>query len=760
MSGSYGENPSYRFGEFVLDVGRGRLHRNGAEISLRPRSFDVLRYLVEHPGRLVSRDELMDALWQGTVVTEDAVTQCVIDIRRALDDDQQEMIRTVPRRGYLLELAVERVDSAEQVSAHSPNGASATRRTLITTLVIGVAVVGALAMLAIRDEPETAVDTAVEATIATGPSIAVMPFENMGPDSQRSYFADGVSEEIINSLARQNGLRVIARTSSFSFRDQNYDVNTIAARLDVSHVLEGSVRNDGDSLRINVQLVDAGSGEYVWNEQFDRELSAASVFAIQTEIATAVVESLQKELTPEERARLVRVPTDNIDALNAYFEARQAMESRRPDELRRANALLRRAIELDDQFALAYVALADTLRLQSNYGTLSDRAANEQGMLAVRRALKIDDRLGEAYASLGNILARSGDHIAAEEAFLRGIELSPSYAPLFQWYGQFLWTYLARAEEAVTYSRIAAALDPRSAVINVDYSTALRSAGRYDEALAQIDKVIDIDPDFARGYSSKAILLWHGFGRFTDAIALLERAESLVPESPYTPAYLARAYVDLGDMKKAAIYLDEAERRAPDNPTVVLTRFLFHAINDNADIASESAKAVLEHWPWHVLALRYLRDEALAEGDVDQAIEYYRPMFGEFFGEDAQVVNLTNFAAAIDVSYILLLAGRRDRAEQLLEESLQFVDSKARRNWSENIVGDVKIQAILGNHDKALELLSAAVDDGFRALWRFELEHDLALAKLAKESEYRRIVAIIEADMDRQRQQLDNDSRR
>ena len=560
-SEAYGETTAYRLGDFTIDLDRGGLYRDGAEVRIRPRSFDVLRYLAERPGKLVSRDELMDALWQGAVVTEDAVTQCFIDIRKALGDDSQTMIRTVPRRGYVLELPVEALgpERSKQVEASAETG---TNRGFLGGLVAVAAVAVALAIYVSRDDAAPAPGQAVDAVSTASPSIAVMPFENMSPDPGQTYFADGVSEEIINSLAQQQGLKVIARTSSFSFRDQNVDVATIAERLAVSHVLEGSVRNDGDALRINVQLVDAGTGKYVWNEQFDRALSAASVFAIQSEIATAVVESLQHELTPEERARLVRVPTENIEALDGYFEARQLMETRRPDALDRAAELLERSIDLDPEFALAYVSLAETVRLQSNYGVLPRPIASQRITEAIETALELDDRLGQAYASLGNLRSVLGDAPGAEAAYLRGIELTPSYAPLYQWYGEFLSGY-GRAQEGVPYSRISVALDPRSSIINVDYAETLARAGYVDEALLRFDQVLADDPDFTPALEGKGVLLSAVMGRVADAIPILERGRALSPDSPAMVAPLVQAYIDLGEYERAETLLDDLMVAAP-----------------------------------------------------------------------------------------------------------------------------------------------------------------------------------------------------
>ena len=744
MSESYSENLKYHFDEFILDVGRGVLYRGTDEVRIRPRSFDVLCYFLEHPGKLVSRDELIQEVWNGTVVTDDAVTQCLIDIRKAIGDDSQTMIRTVPRRGYLFERPVERAHPSLQGAKHGKGH--------LTTLVLAVSVLlltGVLAVGILRSGNPIEDD---RATVSSTPSIAVLPFESVGPDSRWSYFADGVSQEIINSLASQSSMTVIARTSSFSLRGQ--DVATIASQLNVSHVLEGSVRDAGDELRIDVQLVDARSGEYLWTRQFDRVLSASGVFEIQSEIATAVAESLRLELTLQERDRLRRIPTDNMAALDTYFEAREAIETRNPTELDRAAELLRSTIELDPGFALAYVSLADTLRLQTNYGGLPESVAWRQGMEAVKAALEIDDQLGEAYASLGNLLAIGGEFEAAEAAFRRGIDLSPSYAPLYQWYGQYLWLFVARPEEAASYSRIAVALDPRSPIVNRDYAYALIAARRYDEAEAQFDRVIDIDPGFASIYHDKGAFLHKVHGRIADAVPLIETTWSLSPESYHGPESLGKALLDLGEFEKAAAMFDEAHRIAPENAWISGAKVELYSVTGDTDTALENARLTLETYPWHVGALRFMREYELRTRGVDAAIDHYRHSYSVLLGEEISVVHASNYAAAIDVSYLLMLQGRSRRAEQLIEEVRPFLDTQPRPNWFGTPLADVKIEAILGNEERALSLLRAAVDQGWRRGWRYELEQDSVLSGLRESDEFREIIATIEDDIERQRRQL------
>ncbi len=586
------------------------------------------------------------------------------------------------------------------------------------------------------------------------PSIAVMPFADTGPDQSRAYYGDGVSDAFITSLASQPGLKVIARTSSFSYRGRDTDVSTIAEQLDVGYVLRGSVSHEGEALRINAQLIDAETGRTVWNGAFEKELSASNVYAIRTEIATAVIRSLRIKPSPEDRVRLSRVPTESTAALDLFFKARQLMESRAPEDLGRAAELLRTAIDSDPEFAAAYVALADTLRLQSRQGTLPWNVADQQGMAAIRTALRIDGGSGEAYAALGNLLGPRGEYWDAEEAFKRGIELSPSYAPLYQWYAEFLWVYVARPREAVSFARMSVALDPRSAIINRDYAYTLVAAGRFDEAVAQYKMVIDIDPAFAPVYNDLGVL-YHGvFGRIAEAIPLIEKTRAMSPSSPYPLISLAAAYVDLDDLEAATDLLDEARQMAPGDPRTAAARVVLAALKDDPAAARTDAETVLENWPWHVPTLRYLRDKELAAGNLAAAFEPYEFSFAKLLGDAPPSIGPSNFAAAIDIAYLLVLEGRPERAEKILRLARPFIESRPRMSWFGSMLADVRIQAVLGNNERALALLKKAVDDGWRVSWRYELEHDLALSSLRETPGYAEIIETLDADMQRQRNSL------
>jgi len=751
---TYDEHETYRFGEFTLDVDRGALFRDGTEIRLRPKSYEVLRYLVEHAGHLVSRDDLLDAVWADTVVTNDTVTQCLIDIRKALGDQSQEIIRTVTRRGYVFELAVEPGNPGAETAGESnlEQRGGFVRGLLAVTLVAAVVAAAAFWLL-----PQAPTKPEAEVPVTSGrQAIAVLPFEDMSPEGDQAYFADGVSEEILNMLARRSELRVIARTSSFSFRDREVGVETIARELDVSHVLEGSVRKEGDSIRISVQLVDGESGEYLWTERFDRELTASSLFAIQGDIAAAVTARLP---TGSERyASSGRLPTESLDALEAFYAGRRLTESRDPDDLERAVGFFREATQTDPDFALAYVSLADALILHTSYGSMPEPLAFELSRNAVDRALEIDDQLGEAHVTLGKLYDADGDMVAAEAAFRHGLALSPNYAAGYQWFGEFLG-FIGRTGEGLRYSRIAADLDPKSAIIAADYAEVLALAGRSDEALRQYDVALGIDPGFYVAYQGKASVLHFNLGRVADSVALYERAHSLAPESPFVASYLAEAHLDLGNPAEAATYIERASLQAPDQVWTEYLRLALLTFTGSQAEARLSALKVLREVPYARLALRVLRDEHIADGEFKQALGVYAEQFPDLLEwQPSTTIDDSNFRVAIDIAYALERVGKSTEAAALLDGVSAFLSARRSHAIGRSDVYAARIEAVRGKTASAVAMLRNAVDDGWRHQWWWELQHDAAFQALHDEPEFKELLELIREDMDRQRRSLEPSS--
>jgi TolB-like protein len=339
-------------------------------------------------------------------------------------------------------------------------------------------------------------------------SVAVLPFVNLSGDPGNDYFSDGITEELLNALVQIPGLRVPGRTSSFAFKGRNLTIQQIADTLDVAHVLEGSVRRSGETVVIIAQLVDARNDTQLWSETFERELD--DIFAIQREIATAIVDQLQVTLSGAEQIQLVAQATESPEAHEAYLRGRDLWSQRTGASLRGAITEFQQAVDLDPSYAEAYSGLADAYLLVDFFGggtQEQDRRANmAQGLEAARRAVALDPDLGMAYASLGWGLWNVGEWESAEQAYQRGIELNPGYASGHEWYGIFLYS-TGRAIEGVIHAQEALELDPVSPIISSMLGQALLMAGRIEDAIEQFRETIALAPDWNLGWSDLAAAL-------------------------------------------------------------------------------------------------------------------------------------------------------------------------------------------------------------------------------------------------------------
>ena len=761
-SGCYTNHRVYAFGDFALDVDQSALFRAGEQVDLRPKAFDVLRYLVDNQGRLVGREELHDAIWGISVVTDDAVNHCLIDIRKALSDSSHSIIRTIPRRGYIFNMPVTRPTNGvdAQKAATSPALAKAFGRW--SAGLGAIVILGLLAVfIPITSDRPTASrpNTAVE--VATGPSIAVLPFAVLSDDLAQTYFADGISEEILNLLARQRGLKVIARTSSFSFRDENVDILTLAEQLGVSHVLEGSFREDDDQIRINVQLIEAATGELLWARSFNRTLSASSIFEIQSEIAAAVSQSLKTKLPTQEFNRPTKMPTDNLEALDDYFEGRAKMETLVPERLAEASLLFEKAVEHDPDFALAYIAFAEVCFMRAVWGSLPISTALRRARTSVEAALTIDDQLGEANLPLGKLLEwESADLASAEKAFLEGIALSPYYAPLYQAYAELLSFSLARPHDALRYSKMSVVLDPRSPIIVIDYARVLAEAGELDQALEQVDLAIAIDPTFAVGYYIKAETLHVYKGEIAETIPLYEQAYRITPQSPLIVSGLGGALIDLGYVDRAGKLIDASAPLYPETSFFHQMRASMLILQGDHAGAAEIAQVVLNDLPNVPWALGILRDLYIKEHKYEAALDHYERSYAQLLDESSEAVDLVGwqFLVAIDLSVLLLKIGRTENAVKLLAAALDEANRRRRLHIGPPNIHLARIHALLGDTDAAIVALQWAIDAGWRTGWQLQLYHDAALESVRDLPEFQALVARVEADVERQQRELETHS--
>ncbi len=396
---------------------------------------------------------------------------------------------------------------------------------------------------------------------AAAPSIAVLPFANLSPDPEAEYFSDGMTEEIINALTQLPELRVAARTSSFAFKGKHEDLRTVADRLGVSTLLEGSVRRAGSRLRITAQLIDAADGHHLWSERFDREL--ADVFAIQDEIAQAIAGKL--EVTLSRGRKLVEAPTADLDAYDAYLRGRFLWE-RRGESFRAALQEFERAVALDPGFAAAHAGVADSCTYMAVYGMAPTRDLMPRGRAAALRALELDPALAEAHSALGGVaLFHDWDWAETERRFERAIDLDPGYGLARGWYALYLVMVARRPLEALEHAAAAVEREPLAVSPAIFQGMVQLFAGRHRAAIATNEAILERDPS--------AFAAWRhlGIARFVagdeaGALAAFETAVRLTRRHPFALPELVVALARTGRRDEAeAIYGELLERAAHEH---------------------------------------------------------------------------------------------------------------------------------------------------------------------------------------------------
>ena len=379
--------------------------------------------------------------------------------------------------------------------------------------------------------------------------IAVLPLTNISADSADEYFADGMTEELIATMSRIGGLKVIARTSVMGYKGGQKKISEVARELQVGSVLEGSVRRAGDRVRITVQLIDAPSNEHVWAESYDRELK--DIFAIQSEISKAVAEQLKVQLMSAERAVIEKRQTVDPGAFALYLKGRYFWNERTKENVEKAQKYFEQAVKLDPDFALAYSGLADCYSILADFQWMAPSKAGPLARHFSMKALSIDENLAEAHASLAlTLMNHFWDFSGAERELERAIELRPNYAPAYHWYATMLGIYL-RWPDAYSVEKRAAEIDPYSRIITTGMSTLLAIQGRTDEAIEGYKQIIELNPDFAVAHGWKCMVhSWRG----EHNLAVVEAKKAMeLDRNPFLESILAWVQARAGRN-------DEAER--------------------------------------------------------------------------------------------------------------------------------------------------------------------------------------------------------
>jgi serine/threonine protein kinase/Tfp pilus assembly protein PilF len=431
----------------------------------------------------------------------------------------------------------------------------------------------------------------------SSPSIAVLPFVNMSADPEQEYFCDGLAEDLINALTQLQDLRVIARTSAFSFKGKNVKVQKIGKELNVATVLEGSVRKSGTRLRVTAQLVDTAGGHHLWSEQYNREMD--DVFAIQDEITHAIVDELKPRFLVGEKKRLVKRQTVDMETYDLYLKGRYFCNKRTEEGMKKAIGYFEQATKKTPEYALAYVGLADVYMHLSVYSLWPPRKGYPEARVAALRALEIDDSLGEAHASLAMIIGfYDWDWEECEKELKRAIELNPSYADAHMWYSSHLMC-MGLFDKAVMQAERAVALDPLSLVLNRSLGGIYLAGGHLDQAVEVLQKTIEMEPKYPRAHHFLG-LAYLRKSMHEEAIAEFRKEKEVsAGRDPIAETGTGIVYALLGRRDEAHEMLDNLMERSKESyvPSSFIARLkLVLGETDEGFELLEQAYEERDHW--------------------------------------------------------------------------------------------------------------------------------------------------------------------
>jgi len=516
----------FRFGAFHLDTRVLELRQREKPVRIEPRVFDALRLLIENRGRVVSKDELIEHVWDGRIVSEATISTCINAVRRAVGDDgkRQEIIRTVPRRGFRFVQTVAVVEEESSILGGEKHVSS-----------------------------EIGVPSLEEKRASLQPnshSIAVLPFDNLSNDPEQEYFSDGMAEDLITDLSKISGLFVVARNSSFAFKGQPVEVKEIGKQLGVHNILEGSVRKMGSKLRVNAQLVDAASGGHLWAERYDGHL--ADIFDFQDRIREEIVSALQVKLTPKDRILAERRPSSSVEAYDLFLRGRASYFRYTPEDHAAAKIYFEQAIALDPEFADAYSFLSYLYSAAWNLLYPGFEDGLERALPVAEKAVSLDPGSAIAHMRLGWTLCFMRQFDRALPCFEKAVVLGPDIAEVFSYYGMFL-NYIGRPEQGLELIETAFRLDPIAPTIwELMAGYSYWELERHDDAVAQFRKVIDRLPAFPMTYMFLASV-YVELGRLNDAMEQLKTLKTMNPM--WSVRHADRIFPILSDDKRK-LFLD------------------------------------------------------------------------------------------------------------------------------------------------------------------------------------------------------------
>lgn len=523
----------FKVDDWTVNPSSGLLIKDGEEVKLEPKVMEVLVYLAQNQGEVVSREALESEIWVGMIVGYDAVSGSIIKLRKALGDDSRKprYIKTVSKRGYQLIVPVTTEITEENLSqvpnASLPETVSPENKKKIKQLayVLGITVVvGLILMLFSPGSTEIPTQQKIET-----PSVVVLPFKNLGDDPQQEYLIDGITDDLITDLSSVKALRVIARQSSYHYKNNPAEIDDIARQLGVSYIVEGSVRKLGQQIRINVQLTDAEKSESIWAQRFDTD--TGNIFNTQDEIIRNVLNAMVVTLSGNESYASEYRQASNFDAYDAFLVGQAYIKTRNRQGYEQAMKAFERALQFDPNYARAYGAMAVTLTRGYRYqwSDLSLVEARERALELVKKAVELDPTSPQIFWALAYVRLHRREFDEAEAAAKKSASLSPNYA------------------------------DTLALIANI-----ANWRGKPEETIDYINKAKLLNPHYTFQYASNLGLAYYNLGQYPQAVKHLRDALSRNEDALNPRLYLAATYIRLNQQGDAEWEIEQISANRPD----------------------------------------------------------------------------------------------------------------------------------------------------------------------------------------------------
>ncbi|GMR14763.1 MAG: hypothetical protein BMS9Abin30_0370 [Gammaproteobacteria bacterium] len=605
----------------------------------------------------------------------------------------------------------------------------------------------------------SAQDVAVETSGPKAPdrkSIAVIPFRNRSANEENTaFFSDGVHDELLTNLAKISALKVISRTSAMAYRDTTKNMRQIGEELGVANILEGGVQRAGNSVRINVQLIDAASDEHLWAKVYDRELTAENLFAIQSEIAREIANALEATLSPREQQQLATIPTTNLEAYDNLLLARQLIERGNWQGLREAQTYLKKTIELDAGFVEAYVLLARSYYNLFSTGATTLQAIDADWIRSIQTALSLDENNATAYATLAQYQWKKGLEGAGQN-FEKARQLEPGNTDILTMYAEYLRKTF-HPDQALPLYQMARESDPLSIPILYGLARIHETRRELDKSLETYVKIRQIDPSSQVGIASVSTVYMF-LGDMAQATQWLLRGLVVDPDDSDLSNWIALSYVDFGDLVKARQWLACTEKTKNINPMTFAGMATLNIYEGNIEASIPYTRQALDknmptRWGSDARLIRALLIWALDQDQTAIALSIVQRNHPELF-EQNPPLNADNVLQAIDTAHLLQAEDQGNKAIALLQAVIAAYEIPYTITELQHATGKAQALALLGKKQAALKELRQQMDQGWRYAWRWNTELNPNFKTLHNDPKFREIVEFQRADMARQYQKF------